>query len=121
VRTNLKHRRLVALIGVSLLSVLVSPWPTLNPLQERREGALRKGLFTLREQVDKYTFDKRKAPRSLEELVSAGYLKEIPLEPFTNSRDMWVTVQEDLLDPGISDVHSGSNLVGSDGTPYSSW
>lgn len=92
-----------------------------------REAVLRQDLFTMREQIDNYTLDKQKAPQSLQDLVSAGYLKQLPVDPFTQSRETWVPVQEDVLEsidqsePGISDVHSGSNLVGSDGTPYSSW
>src|SRR5438309_2196060 len=59
--------------------------------------------------------------------VSEGYLKQIPVDPFTARNDTWAAAQEDLTqspeqtEPGISDVHSGSNLVGSDGTAYSTW
>src|SRR5207244_12874700 len=92
-----------------------------------KESVLKQDLFTLRQVIDQYTLDKQRAPQSLEDLVSAGYLKQIPVDPFTARNDTWAAAQEDLTqspeqtEPGISDVHSGSNLVGSDGTAYSTW
>jgi general secretion pathway protein G len=92
-----------------------------------REATLRTDLDTLRKCIDAYTLDKERAPQSLDDLVSAGYLREIPMDPFTRQRDTWVTVQEDLYssidqtEPGITDVHSGASGTGTDGTPYSSW
>jgi general secretion pathway protein G len=77
--------------------------------------------------IDQYTLDKQKAPQALEDLVSAGYIKQIPRDPFTLRTDTWAVEQEDVIsnpsqtEPGISDVHSGSNLTGSDGSAYSSW
>jgi general secretion pathway protein G len=92
-----------------------------------KERVLKQDLFVLREQIDNYTLDKEKAPQSLQDLVAAGYLKEIPSDPFTGSNRTWVPVTEDIAmsidqtETGITDVHSGSNAVGSDGTPYASW
>lgn len=92
-----------------------------------REVTLKTDLKSLRDCIDAYTLDKERAPQSLDDLVSAGYLREIPIDPFTRQRDTWVTVQEDLYssidqtEPGITDVHSGASGTGSDGTPYSSW
>jgi len=92
-----------------------------------REAVLREDLFTLRSSIDQYTLDKKQAPQSLQDLVTAGYIKSIPKDPMTNSTDTWVTVQEDSLmaidqtAPGIGDVHSGSSKAGLDGSAYSSW
>jgi general secretion pathway protein G len=92
-----------------------------------KESVLKQDLFTLRNVIDQYTLDKQKAPQSLEDLVSAGYIKQIPTDPFTGKNDTWAVEQEDITqspeqtEPGISDVHSGSNLTASDGTTYSSW
>ena len=92
-----------------------------------REAVLREDLFTMRSSIDQYTLDKQKAPQSLQDLVSAGYIKFVPKDPITNSADTWVTVQEDSLmavdqtEPGIVDVHSGAGGTATDGTPYSSW
>lgn len=92
-----------------------------------REAVLREDLYTLRSSIDQYTLDKKKAPQSLQDLVSAGYIKAVPKDPVTNSTDSWVTEQEDSLmaidqmEPGIVDVHSGSDKQALDGTTYSSW
>jgi general secretion pathway protein G len=91
-----------------------------------RESVLKQDLFSLRSSIDQYTLDKEKAPQSLDELVSSGYLRVIPKDPITNAPD-WVPVEDDTLmsadqtAPGISDVHSASQATGSDGTAYSSW
>jgi general secretion pathway protein G len=88
-----------------------------------REGVLKEDLFTLRQAIEQFTQDKTRAPQSLDDLVTAGYLRAIPKDPFTGAPD-W---QEDVLPPGdqnqtrIDDVHSSSNLISSDGTAYSSW
>jgi general secretion pathway protein G len=91
-----------------------------------REAVLKNNLFTLRTVIDNYTYDKEKAPQSLSDLVSDGYLKKVPLDPITNS-DQWKTVMEDATqsvnqaEPGIFDIHSTSDKISLDGTPYSSW
>jgi general secretion pathway protein G len=91
------------------------------------EAVLKQDLRNMRDAIDQYTQDKEKAPQSLDDLVSAGYLHAIPKDPFTHTSDSWQTVQEDVLTaldqtaPGISDVKSGSNLMSSEGTAYSSW
>jgi general secretion pathway protein G len=114
----------ISIIGI-LLGVAV---PVYNiHLRRAHEAALKQDLHTLREAVDQYTQDKNKAPQTLQDLVSAGYLRVIPVDPFTGSADTWTTVQEDVMtaldqtQPGITDVHSGSELSSTDGTAYSSW
>ena len=91
-----------------------------------RETTLKQNLATLNKVIDQYTLDKQKAPQSLQDLVSAGYLKAVPYD-ITGSRDTWVLEQEDSLksidqtQPGIVGVHSGSDQTDIDGTAYSSW
>ena len=81
----------------------------------------------MRNAIDSYTMDKQKAPQSLDDLVQAGYLREIPKDPMTHSSETWVTTTDDTLqsidqtEPGINDVHSGSQEVGTDGQAYSTW
>jgi general secretion pathway protein G len=92
----------------------------------QREYNLRQNLRTLNQVIDQYTLDKKKAPQSLEDLKSAGYIEFIP-EDITGRTDTWELVQDDSIktieqsDPGVSAVHSGSDRVSSDGTAYSSW
>ena len=96
-------------------------------LLHARETVLHNQLYTLRSAIDQYTLDKQKAPQSLSDLVSAGYLKQLPKDPMTNSNDTWQVDQEDSLmavdqtEPGIVDVHSGSSNTASDGTTYNTW
>jgi general secretion pathway protein G len=91
-----------------------------------REAVLRNDLFELRKLISQYTLDKQKAPQSLDDIVSAGYLKELPKDPMTHEANWEPKMEEVLLtvdqqDPGIDDVHSASNATGSDGTAYSTW
>jgi general secretion pathway protein G len=92
-----------------------------------KETVLHNNLTTLRMVIDNYTYDKEKAPQSLEDLVSGGYLRVIPLDPMTGSNQTWTKVMEEASasvsqsEPGIFDVHSGSDKMGLDGTRYSEW
>ena len=93
-----------------------------------KEAVLRDDLFTLRSLIDQYTVDKRAAPQSLQDLVSEGYLRDLPADPFTGSNQTWEEVFEsdvlmnpDQTMPGITDVRSGSSLTSLDGQPYNSW
>ncbi len=112
-------------IIVILLSLAIPNYT--SSILHAKETALRDDLYTLRSLIDQYTLDKQKAPTTLQDLVDAGYLKELPKDPFTNARDSWVPVTDesimspDQTDPGIIDVHSGSEQASSDGTAYNTW
>ena len=118
---------LMVVISIILILISVAVPMYQAAITRARESVLRQNLFTMRQAIDQYTLDKQKAPQSLDDLVQSGYMKLIPLDPFTNSRDTWQPVQEDVMlavdqtQPGITDVHSGSSGTGTDGTPYSSW
>ncbi len=92
-----------------------------------KESVLKNNLFTLRTTIDNYTYDKQKAPQSLQDLVTEGYLREIPMDPMTGQNTSWRIIMEDATqsvnqtEPGIFDVKSGSDKTGLDGTPYSEW
>jgi len=117
------------MIVISMILILMSVAVPLytQSITRAREAVLRQNLFTMRSVIDQYSMDKQKAPQSLDDLVQAGYLKSIPMDPMTHSSDTWQTVQEDVLvsvdqnQPGITDVHSGSEATGSDGTAYNTW
>ena len=114
---------------ISILLILVSIAAPIykTSILHAREAVLRDDLFTIRSLISQYTLDKQKAPQSLEDLVSAGYIKLIPRDPFTGSNDSWAVDQEDTLlsvdqqEPGIIDVHSGSSQTSSEGTAYNTW
>ena len=117
------------MVVISIILILLGvAMPIYNhSLTRAKEQNLRKNLDTLNRLIFQYAQDKQKAPQSLEDLVSGGYLKQLPLDPFTNSNSTWQVVQEDILDsidqqePGISDVHSGSNQSSLEGNSYSEW
>jgi general secretion pathway protein G len=116
---------IVMLIIAILASVAIPAY--LSSIRAAKEAVLKEDLHVLRAAIDAYTADKEKAPQSLDDLVQDGYLKEIPVDPMTHSNSTWVTQMDDSLqsvdqtEPGINDVHSGSDAVGSNGQPYSSW
>ncbi|MGQ9634660.1 MAG: type IV pilin protein [Bryobacteraceae bacterium] len=92
-----------------------------------KESVLKNNLFTLRTLIDEYTFDKQKAPQTLEDLVREGYLRQVPVDPMTGSNQTWRVIMEDAMasvnqmEPGIFDVRSGSDQISLEGTPYSEW
>jgi general secretion pathway protein G len=112
------------IIGV-LMAIAVPSY--IGAIKSAKESVLKEDLHVIRGAIDSYTMDKQKAPQSLQDLVDAGYLKTIPTDPMTRTTDSWVTDQSDAMhsidqtEPGIDDVHSGDQEVGSDGQPYSTW
>ena len=130
-RSNRRGFTLIELMVVlTLLLILATMSMPLFQLAivHAREAVLKDDLYTLRKLIDEFTVDKQRTPTSLDELVSEGYLRSgIPVDPFTGSNETWRADSEDVpLNPtqaasGIVDVHSGSDAIALDGTPYSSW
>ncbi|SRR5216684_252031 len=116
------------IIVVAIIAILLGiAIPVYNiHLLHAREAVLRTDLASIRDAIGQFTQDKQRAPQSLDDVVSAGYLRALPKDPFTHAAD-WQAVQEDVLSsldqtqPGITDVHSSSNQISSEGTAYSSW
>ncbi len=94
-------------------------------IKATREAVLRNDLYQMRSLIDQYGADKQKLPQSLEDLVSAGYMRQLPVDPFTNQTDWTTTPGEDPSstsgEQGIVNVHSASTDISSEGTPYSEW
>jgi general secretion pathway protein G len=117
------------LIVVTLVVVLASMGMVQyqNSVQRTREAVLKEDLFRMREAIDQYYADKNSYPSGLQDLVSSGYMREIPEDPMTRSRETWQTTpaEPDPNNPtaigGIYDVKSGSELTALDGTKYSDW
>lgn len=118
---------LMIVISIILILATIGAARYQNTVIHAREAVLKQDLQDLRKAIQDYTQDKECSPSSLDDLVTAGYMREIPVDPFTKQKD-WVTTNSDLLsDPdqtctGISDVNSNSNSTSPfDSTPYSSW
>ncbi|MBI3594429.1 MAG: prepilin-type N-terminal cleavage/methylation domain-containing protein [Nitrospirae bacterium] len=108
----------ITIIGI-LLSVAAPSYKSATVTAN--EAVLKKDLFTIRDVIDQYYADHGKYPSSLRSLVEGEYIRSIPRDPFTLSSDSWVEIQAEGEEGGIHDLHSGSDLVGLDGTPYNIW
>ena len=117
------------LIVVTLLVILASiGMPQYrHSVLRAREAVLREDLWRMRDAIDQFYADKNKWPPSLQDLVSDGYLREIPKDPITDSTESWVTEPADAdpanpaAEPGIDNVKSGAEGQGLDGTNYADW
>jgi general secretion pathway protein G len=98
-----------------------------NSIRRAEEAVLKENLFRMRDAIDQYYADKTKYPSALSDLVSEGYMREVPTDPMTKSADTWQTTpaEPDANNPagsvGIYDVKSGSDLTALDGTRYADW
>lgn len=116
----------LTIIGI-LLGLAIPQYQT--AAKRAREAVLKENLFILRKLINQYHLDKGHYPPSLQALVEEGYLRSIPVDPMTKSRETWVEIREEFteeliqagLQPGVIDVLSGSEEIGLDGTPYNTW
>jgi len=117
------------MVVVTIMVILIS---MAIPIYQRsivraKESVLKNNLFTMRTVIDNYSYDKGKAPQNLQDLVTEGYLQKLPVDPMTGNNQTWRTVMEDASqsvsqsEPGIFDVHSGSDKTSLDGTAYAEW
>lgn len=116
---------MIVMAVISILVAIAVPMYQKSVIRAK-ESVLRQNLFSLRTVIDEYTYDKAKAPQSLQDLVSAGYLRQIPVDPMTGQSD-WAIEMEDAVtsvnqtEPGIFDVKSKSDKQSLEGTPYAEW
>jgi general secretion pathway protein G len=116
---------LMIVISIIIILAAITLPQYQKTIMHTREAVLRDNLFKMRSLIDQFAADKGRLPQSLDELVSEGYIREIPLDPFTGEKDWAVTTGEDPnsmdAQQGVTDVHSNSAEVSSEGTPYSQW
>jgi general secretion pathway protein G len=120
---------LVVMAILSILATIAIPQMVKAPIRAK-EAVLAEDLFTFRQCIDQYYADKGHYPASLEVLKQEKYLRKVPVDPFTKSAETWIPVLEELdtasdtpstEPPGVVDVHSGSEALALDGTPYNTW
>ncbi len=118
---------LMIVITILLILMTLAAGRYEQSVRHAKEAALHQDLRVLREAIDQYTLDKQAAPQSLDDLVSAEYLRSVPVDPVTRAKDWNVTIEDVVLSPeqtttGITDVHSSSPLVSPfENTPYNTW
>ena len=134
-RSSIVHRRsagftlIELLVVVTLIVVLaaigMSTYST--SVTRAKEAVLREDLFRLKDAIDQYNADKGTYPPDLSALVTDGYMRQIPKDPFTESPDTWQLVMSEPdpanpnAAPGVYDVKSGAPGTGMDGRPYAEW
>lgn len=115
---------MIVITVIIILAAIVLPQYQ-KTILATREAVLRDDLFKMRALLDQYAADKQKLPQTLDDLVSGGYLRELPKDPITGQADWTVVTGEDPNsssgEQGVTDVHSASTDVSSEGTPYSEW
>lgn len=117
------------LVVISIIVILASMGMVQyrNSVIRAREAVLKEDLFRMRDAIDQYYADKNKYPSSLDDLVTDGYLREIPVDPITQSKDTWQVINQEpnvndaTAQPGVYDVKSGSEETALDGTRYADW
>jgi general secretion pathway protein G len=115
---------MIVMAIIAVLMAVALPIYTRSIIRAK-ESVLKNNLFTMRTVIDEYTYDKQKAPQTLQDLVSDGYLRQVPVDPITGNSDSWRLIMEDpsntvnQTQPGIYDVRSGAEGTSLEGTPYS--
>jgi general secretion pathway protein G len=117
---------MVVMLIIGILTAMAIPAYRTHVLGAK-EAVLHEDLAVMRTAIDSYTVDKQKAPQTLDDLVTGGYLKAVPKDPITGRSDTWMVTQSDTLssidqtDSGIDDVHSGAQETALNGTAYNTW
>lgn len=135
-RSSVRSPRALAAAGFTLLelmiviSIVIILASIVLPQYQKtilhtRETVLRDNLFKMRSLIDQFAADKGRLPQSLDELVSEGYLREIPVDPITGQKDWAPTMGDDpnSIDggSGLIDIHSTAAEPSSEGTSYAEW
>ncbi len=115
--TLIELMTIVVILGI-LVTLAVPSYQ--QSVIKAREAALARDLFVFRDLLDQYRADRGQYPPSLTDLASAGYLRAMPMDPITRSTSTWQETME-ATEGGVFDIHSGSDLIGTNGVPYNQW
>lgn len=116
---------LMLVISIIIILAAITLPQYQKTIMHTRESVLKDNLRKMRSLIDQFAADKGRLPQSLDELVSEGYMREVPVDPFTGQKDWAIATGEDPNslqgETGMIDVHSSSTEMSSEGTPYSEW
>jgi len=116
---------LMIVISIIIILAAVALPQYQKTIMHARETVLKDDLFTMRKLIDQYSADKGKLPQSLDDLVSSGYMRDIPTDPITEKKDWNIETGDDPYSTeggtGITNVHSSAGETSTEGTPYSEW
>jgi general secretion pathway protein G len=116
---------LMIVISIIIILAAVALPQYQRTIMHARETVLRDDLYKIRSLIDQYSADKGKLPQSLDDLVTAGYMRQVPVDPITENKEWTIVTGDDPYSSeggsGITDVHSASGEVSTEGTPYSEW
>jgi general secretion pathway protein G len=116
---------LMIVISIIIILAAITLPQYQKTIMHAREAVLKDDLRKMRSLIDQFAADKGRLPQSIDELVSEGYMRDVPVDPFTGNKDWAITTGEDPNSTegqtGVTDVHSSSAEVSSEGTPYSEW
>ena len=116
---------LMIVISIIIILAAIALPQYQKTIMHARETVLRDDLYKMRSLLDQYAADKGKLPQSLDDLVTGEYMREIPVDPITGQKDWTITTGDDpnssSSEQGVTDLHSSSADVSSEGTPYSEW
>ena len=124
-----KRKRLWLVFAVTIIAILMAVAISRyrSVVRQTKEIVLKDDLLEIRRVINEYIQDKQTVPQSLQDLVQAGYFRQLPIDPMTNSNSTWKPVVGTMvifpgkMGRGITDLHSGSSSISSNGTAYSSW
>ena len=126
--TGIRNNKGFTLIEIMIVMTIIGILMTIaQPMYKEstikaREAVLMENLFTLRDVIDQFYLDKSAYPDSLDELTESGYIRVIPKDPFTRSVETWqLILPPEGLKGSIYDIHSGSDRIALNGTPYNEW
>jgi len=116
---------LMIVISIIIILAAITLPQYQRTIMHTRETVLRDDLYKMRSLIDQFAADKGRLPQSVDELASEGYIRDVPVDPFTGEKDWAITTGEDPNstegEQGMTDIHSSSSEISTEGTPYSEW